>query len=443
MSRPEMDFESYYRGLMESWFLSEPLLFDVMCAHSLVRNERMTCNLRIGEQRLEYNPLRLGGKSGSELETLVEIEAVRVLLKHPYQRRPLNARLDAMLIASDLTISEHYHKRSKSMYTRDSWRRPSAFNIPPRLSYEEYYALVCEVLASMTADEQMLEPDMPEGGDKQWKRYQDYTPKESQTEGEGDEMIPFGIDGNRSIPGSGLEEMPSADNAEELAGAADKAALWNADPLMSERIDDMVDRAEQATATGSVKGSVMVLIKQAREIPLNVGAHLSRFRTSVISTSRTLTRMRPSRRYGFAQMGVRHPYSTRILVGIDTSASVPMGALRQFLGVINHFFKQGVEQIDVLAFDADLQLPVQTMRQAAKSIKLSGRGSTHFQPIIDYYCASDYDGLIVFTDGEASDPIVPEGKKVLWVLSSKWDYQRFRLEPKLYIPTLPHNANRD
>ena len=86
MSRPEMDFESYYRGLMESWFLSEPLLFDVMCAHSLVRNERMTCNLRIGEQRLEYNPLRLGGKSGSELETLVEIEAVRVLLKHPYQR---------------------------------------------------------------------------------------------------------------------------------------------------------------------------------------------------------------------------------------------------------------------------------------------------------------------------------------------------------------------
>lgn len=422
------NFPDFYRGLLEQWFLAEPLFFDVLCNHALEANEHMLPPLRVGNLKLEYNPMRLKGQPTERLVSLVKIQAVRILLKHPYQRQPLNARRDALLIASDITISEHYPVKDKSMYTIDTWRVPKPLELPRKRDFEDYYAKVVGILNAKTADEQDIREEMNEGGGKNWKRYENNTPRESEQEGIGDEMVPFAVPGNQSIPGE-----PG-----DLEQAAQQSANWEPNPVAVEMIDKAIDKAQNAKACGSVSAALFEFILASRDVPINVGRHLAQFRTSILSTERVKTRMRPSRRYGFAQMGVRHPYTTRLLVGIDTSASVPPRSLRQFIGVINHFFAQGVEQIDVMPFDCMLHPPVIQLRKATRRLRLSGRGGTNFQPIVDYYEASDYDGLIIFTDGEAQNPKFCTDKKVLWVLTSKEEYKRFQLNPKIYIPSIEY-----
>ncbi len=119
--------------------------------------------------------------------------------------------------------------------------------------------------------------------------------------------------------------------------------------------------------------------------------------------------MRPSRRYGFEQMGSRHVYTTRVLVALDVSGSVKSDMLSRMLAMINRIFKQGVKQIDVIQFDAELAGPPEPIRKTISTFKVIGRGGTDFQPAADYYITHpEYDGLIYITDGQAPDPKIPK-----------------------------------
>ena len=122
------------------------------------------------------------------------------------------------------------------------------------------------------------------------------------------------------------------------------------------------------------------------------------FRTSIISTNRQLTRMRPSRRYGWVQMGVRHPYTSRLLIAVDTSGSIQGEDLERFFGVVNSFFTYGIPHIDVIQFDAALHFPLLSLDKVTKKIELRGGGGTNFQPAVNYFDEhKEYDGMLVFT----------------------------------------------
>ena len=144
--------------------------------------------------------------------------------------------------------------------------------------------------------------------------------------------------------------------------------------------------------------------------------------------------MRPNRRYGWDQMGIVHPYTTRLLVATDVSGSITDKDISRFFGVVNRFFRYGIPQIDVLEFDCDIKLPVITLKKAQQKIKVLGRGGTSFQPVIDYFDKhKESDGLIIFTDGYAFIPNLPVGRKILWVLCNIEAYKNFSLTPKIYI----------
>ena len=152
---------------------------------------------------------------------------------------------------------------------------------------------------------------------------------------------------------------------------------------------------------------------------------LSLFKTSVISSKRRLTRMRPNRRFGFDAMGSRYELSTNLLIAVDVSGSVTDKNLQFFFSVINRLFKYGVEKLDVLQFDSKIQGEPEPLKKARKTVKIMGRGGTSFQPAADYYCAHpEYDGLIYFTDGYAPPPKFNTKRPidVLWVLCGKSNY---------------------
>lgn len=204
------------------------------------------------------------------------------------------------------------------------------------------------------------------------------------------------------------------------------AELWEEDNEYCCVINDLIEVALANNTWGSIPGQMQSLIKESLKVDMDYRKMLSTFKTSVISSKRYLTRMRPNRRFGFEALGSRYKLTTNLLIAIDVSGSVTDRSISFFLSVLNRFFKYGVEKNDVLQFDANIQGDIKPFKKARKTIEVVGRGGTSFQPAADYYCAHpEYDGLIFFTDGYAEPPVYKTKRPidVLWVLCSKNAYK--------------------
>lgn len=202
--------------------------------------------------------------------------------------------------------------------------------------------------------------------------------------------------------------------------------LWEEDDESCCAINDLIEVALANSTWGSIPGQMQSLIKAGLKVDMDYRKILSAFKTSVISSKRYLTRMRPNRRFGFNAMGNRYKLATNLLIAIDVSGSVTDRSISFFLSVLNRFFKYGVEKVDVLQFDANIQGDIKPFKKACIAIEVVGRGGTSFQPAADYYCAHpEYDGLIFFTDGYAKPPVYKTKRPidVLWVLCSKNAYK--------------------
>ena len=369
------------KTISQDWFLTEPLIFAVFCTHALKRNDNMGCDMRCGKGLIEYNPERLEQFDDNQLALRLKAEVLRIILKHPYQRQPYNPRRDVMRLSSDLTLCDNL----EGMDTI-GLEPPRVFDIPRDQAFEQYYSLMADQVLQL----------------------------EQNADGDG---IP--IDMDMTGDGSGEDGELTDDMLEADAGAS----LWEEDELMSEKVNHEIETAQRCNQWGSLGGDLRALIESTLVSKQNFRAILSQFRASILSSKRHLTRMRPNRRYGFDAMGSQYAYSTRLLVAVDVSGSVPDEDIKKFLAVINRFFKQGIERIEVIQFDSKIttEKPM-LLKQASNGIRVIGRGGTNFQPAIDYYYEhEEYDGLVFLTDGYAPVPTLPDDKRhkpLAWILTA-------------------------
>lgn len=371
------------KTLSQDWFLTEPLLFAVLCTHAIKRNDNMGCDMRCGKGIIEYNPERLEHFDDNQLALRLKAEVVRIILKHPYQRQPYNPRRDVMRLSSDLTLCDNLDGMDTI-----GLEPPSIFDIERDQAFEQYYSLMAGQVLQL---EQNADAD--------------------------------GIPIDMNLPSSGQGNGSEGDITKSMLEADAGASLWEEDELMSEKVNHEIETAQRTNQWGSLGGDLKSLIESTLVSKQNFRAILSQFRASILSTKRHLTRMRPNRRYGFDAMGSQYAYSTRLLVAVDVSGSVPDEDIRKFLAVINRFFKQGIERIEVIEFDSKIttEKPI-LLKQASNSIRVTGRGGTNFQPAIDfYYEHEEYDGLVFLTDGFAARPVVPDDKRhkpLAWILTT-------------------------
>lgn len=371
------------KTLSQDWFLTEPLLFAVLCTHAIKRNDNMGCDMRCGKGIIEYNPERLEHFDDNQLALRLKAEVVRIILKHPYQRQPYNPRRDVMRLSSDLTLCDNLDGMDTI-----GLEPPRIFDIERDQAFEQYYSL-------MAGQVLQLEQNADADG------------------------IPIDMD----LPSSSQGDSSEGDITKSMLEADAGASLWEEDELMSEKVNHEIETAQRTNQWGSLGGDLKALIESTLVSKQNFRAILSQFRASILSTKRHLTRMRPNRRYGFDAMGSQYAYSTRLLVAVDVSGSVPDEDIRKFLAVINRFFKQGIERIEVIEFDSKIttEKPI-LLKQASNSIRVTGRGGTNFQPAIDfYYEHEEYDGLVFLTDGFAAKPVVPDDKRhkpLAWILTT-------------------------
>lgn len=427
--------EEVISHIVEEWFLTEPLLFSAWCTHTLAENRKMHVPMRTGKMRIEYNPDILADWTNEAIEERLKFEVIRILLGHPYQRQPYKAKKSTLGIASDVTLSATYHKIK-------SIKVPEGLRYDRGLCFEEYYALVEAFLNQQRPDNPGNDiPSQHEGGDESDEDEIDSlstsTDSDSESEQEGREprkglSAPIDEDDEETVPmedeknsgGSGedggeQEEDEERDPLQQIIDEADESAeLWEEDQLASEQVKETVRRAQRSKQWGSVAGGLKDEIEATTIVRIDYRTILSGFRASVLCSKRRLTRMIPSRRYGFQYMGCKRDFATRLLVAIDVSGSVDDKQVAQALSFINRFFKYGVENVDVILFDVALHGEVMSMKKAQKSIKIEGRGGTSFQEPIDYFLDNHYDGLIMITDGYAPKPELPKAfyGNILWML---------------------------
>ena len=348
-----------YSHILEQWFIMEPPLFQVLCIHELVPNTQMKCPLRSGRKRLEYNPDIVVEMSDDALEEALRAEAVRLLLKHPYERRPDGCSQQAMGLASNLVVGDNYS------HPRFRIETPADFGLKSGMNYE-WYAREVEKQQS--------------GG------------------GNGD-----------------------GDNESESGGAGEKhrdlAELWEEDELTVQMINGVISSTK---SWGSISGNFAEILTSSLKAKINWRNVFAGFRASIISSKRKLTRMKPNRRTGFDNMGSIRRFDTKLLVAVDVSGSISSESLQYFYGVINSAFKYGFESIDVVQFDCGVRV-VQNLKKVVKDVGIVGRGGTSFQEPVDFAHENGYDGLIMLTDGYAPAPDIPEGFKagILWVCENE------------------------
>jgi predicted metal-dependent peptidase len=357
--------------ILERWFILEPPLFQVLCLHELTPNDSMECPLRSGRRRLEYNPSILEKMSDAALEEAVKLEAVRLLLKHPYERFPDGCCMVAAALGSNVTVSDNY------VFGHIKVHSPADFSLDKGMFYEWYAMKIQELLPPA---------DLSDG---------------SEDENDADAAA---VHASRA-----LQEL---------------AELWGEDEMMVCQINNVIESTKD---WGTMPGTLQQVLKASLKAKIDWRKVLSGFRASILSSERKLTRMRPNRRTGFANMGSIRRFNTRLLVAVDVSGSVSDKSVSDFYGVVNSAFRYGFESVDVLQFDHGVQSVV-SLTKAVKDFAVCGRGGTSFQEPVDFAHMNGYEGLVILTDGEASPPSIPEGMKtgILWVCVDRDSYDEHK-----------------
>ena len=351
-------------------------MFQVLCTHELVENRSMQCPVRSGKRRVEYNPDFLSQMTDQGLDEALRTEACRILLKHPYERRPDGCSQQAMALGSNVVVGDNYD------YANFNIEKPADFELESGMPYEWYSRKIQELLP----------------------------PGDGDSDGEGDG------DGDGDRDGKFDDKLNGSSDRNH-----DLAALWDEDDLTVAMINGIIEGCQD---WGSLAGAFAEKLKASTKARINWKNVFSGFRASILSSKRKLTRMRPSRRFGFDQMGSNRKFDTRLLVAIDVSGSISSESLSYFYGVVNSAFRYGFESIDVIQFDCGVRV-LQSLKKVIHDTMAIGRGGTSFQEPVDFAHENDYDGLLILTDGYAPEPFIPDNMrcKIIWVCQDSKCYE--------------------
>lgn len=421
-----MNIRESIQKIAEYWFLSEPVFFEMLYRHKITANEDISSMIRSGQGRIEYNPYLLGNMPQKYIERLLTIEMIRILLKHPYERQPDGCQPEEQKAGSDMVIAPNYQMADLI--------HPSVLDLPEGMNYEWYVKQIMHKRedeesgnskyptdSDNSNDEETSESDGESNGDSAESDEDNGKSSDSEDSVRGNEIDKkdnVDDDGN-SVDAddgdnsdevsdkdskSGKSQIPQGDPKKQ--SASDYTGLWEEDDMQICEINETI---LSSTNWGSVPAEMVKTIIKSTKGRIMYESILREFYASALSDNRRLTRSRPSRRFGFDQMGSFYKYMPKLIVALDCSGSVGSEELGMYLHTISQFFKYGIEGIDVITFDAAVNEKVQKLKKAKdKKIEVKGRGGTDFQPVVDYICKHpDYDGMMIVTDGYGLVPKAP------------------------------------
>ena len=428
-----MTCEKRLNSIIKQWFISDPLLFSVITTHHFVLNDSLSVPMRSGHFCIEFSELLTKDLNDAELSDFLKIEAYRILLKHPYARQPYKSNPTAMQLASDVIISKYFTPQSRIetagiVYLKSQAWRFSTLDYPlgkrwadtEELKFFQRNLQIDRTTGLLkTVDKLTFE---------QWYKWLLFLIRESSA-------------------GGGEASGEGALSDYDLSAITQSSELWQEDENAQNQINDKIKKAEIEEGWGETGGNLQRTLQTEADFSFDYRRALTKFRANIVSANRRLTRMKPSRRYGFSAMGSRYERKADILIAVDVSGSITDESFARFYHAIkNFFFLRIIENIDLIFFDVNLKntTPVKFSKNL-KLAEITGRGGTNFQPPVDYFMEnkSRYSGMIIFTDGEGEVPKIGGAAggrglgnaSILWILDSRLAYEKSRW----WIESLPGN----
>ena len=384
----ESNYQKIFESLVMPWFYTNPIFFKLFCLQKLVENTELPISLRVGKGLIEYNPNLIQNKSREKVRDELALELKRIILRHPF-RRPKNDKTfdkEVWYEASTMTITQ---------------KNVNLLGLKKNRDIEYYY----EMLRKKKSDEI--------GEQNHNKKNEKSDNSQSKIEKQ------FSLEGKNSDEVGGTDNINSCDS--NIATIASE--LWSCDDQQEEnKIDYFMEENSNLAGTlpKDIEKQLSLMAVRKSRIPSCVKL-LKYFKALRENNNYILTRMRPNRRFGYAQMGkIRRATPGKILAGLDVSGSISESQIIQFYTALEDVFDRSIKHIEIFQFDMKLKTEKPIPFKKRSQINIRGRGGTSFQPIFDYIIKNQkqYDGLIIFTDGFAQEPQIHSKlyTKVLWVL---------------------------
>lgn len=191
--------------------------------------------------------------------------------------------------------------------------------------------------------------------------------------------------------------------------------------VVSSQIRGLMREGMQATGPAAL-GRLPGAIREALIAAPSPGAGIDwRRALRLFASSSRRTRLkntirRPSKRYGTTP-GIQVVRKSRLLVAVDTSASVKRETLEQFFEEIHRLWRQDYE---VMIVECDVRIRRQYAYEGRPPESVSGRGGTLFDAPLAW--ANNHyrpDALIYFTDGAGPAPVLRCHSPLLWAIAGK------------------------
>jgi len=428
----QINFDKFFYELSLGWFYTEPMLFQVYLTHQLEKCTEMNCGIRSGQGKIQYNPEYLMNFSQKQVKDELKYELYRIMLRHPYRKKPYNADEALWFKASEITIKQSYL---------------STYGFEKEQSIEYYYEKLSGIQKKQDEENdensQKAEGNSGDGSSDNSGDNSDEKQEKSENNSEGknpsDKELENKSENKSENKNQSGKKSEAENNTDENSASDDKndgetqnnssdaknnsstpqTELWGDEDFASEaKLEATLENV--GTVWGSVPSLIQREIQKLQIKPvLEFIQILKSFRSSVSFNQRRLTRMRPSRRNGFLRMGSKYELFPRILIAVDVSGSIRDEHLQYFFGTVSQIFKTEIKGLDVIQFDAAVAGNAVHFSKMPPEVTRLASGGTNFQCVIDYAAKKgNYDGLVIFTDGGAAEPKVPETlhTSILWML---------------------------
>lgn len=245
------------------------------------------------------------------------------------------------------------------------------------------------------------------------------------------------------VPQNGQQSMMSRKNMkdETIAIPDDRNIVTaaNCGEVLSDHDWKAGDDSEDATAVvrelvnaavgmmsdesrGLMPRHFMHQVKKLNKPPVLAWQSILKKYVGTITASKRRTRMRLNRRQPerFDLSGSVDDKVLKIVVAIDTSASVNDRMIAQIFNEIFAILAKRKHDITVIECDAEIQRIYRVRTPADIKTKIVGRGGTSFSPVIEYINKEKYyrDALLIyFTDGYGEQDIPrPRTYRNMWVV---------------------------
>ena len=345
-------------------------------------------------------------------------EVLHLVLRHPYERDDFgHARLYD--IAADLVVNQ-YIDESRRMPDAICIEKFTELDLERNMDVAYYYRKLSD----------FIQDEESQGGQQDGEgETQDGEGQTQEQDDEGTAQAQAGADRAR------LEELLEGEG--HHAGWSELSGLSEAEKRLHRDEMRPVTANSYEQHWGEVPAELRLEIQKLVTRPQNFRWQrvLRVFSQSSKRTKIKTTISRPSKRYGTTP-GIKVQRLHKVLVAIDTSASVLPAEVAMFFSEVHHLYRTGSE---IYVVECDSKIGDHYPYKGTAPTVVSGGGGTDFTPPVVF--ANDTyrpDCLLYFTDGFG--PLTVKSRcPILWVITSGGvSPDEFPLPGrKLWLPAVP------